>query len=114
MQNAGPMTYRITFQARAPGVDSHGQTIETWQDIPVVPTVWADKRQPRGREYFGNGQMQAVSDLEFVIRYRTDIDPSMSILCQGLRYEMSAPPLDPDGRKVKMIIGAMAGVRDGR
>jgi SPP1 family predicted phage head-tail adaptor len=114
VRQAGQLNHRVTFQRRSVGVDSHGQTLETWVDIPANPAVWASKRQPRSREYFADGQAQAVVDVEFEVRYREDLDASMSIVTGGVRYEIAGPPFDPSGKRVYLVIPALHGVRDGR
>lgn len=108
---AGQLTQRITLQQRAAGVDVLGQGTGTWQ---TVAEVWARARPLRSRELFAAGQMQNVTDVEFTIRWRSDITAAMRILWRGVPHGITGMPIDVDGQQQWLEILAATDVKDGR
>jgi SPP1 family predicted phage head-tail adaptor len=72
---------RVTIQSRALAPDAQGQQIETWSE---VATVWASKRDLRGREYTTNAEVSTT----FEIRYRADVTVLNRLVCEGITYDI--------------------------
>jgi SPP1 family predicted phage head-tail adaptor len=76
---------RVTIQSRALAPDAQGQQIEAWSD---VATVWAAKRDLRGREYFAAQAENADVSTVFDIRYRAGVTVLHRLLCEGVTYDI--------------------------
>jgi SPP1 family predicted phage head-tail adaptor len=108
---AGQLTQRITLQSRAAGADVLGQASGAWT---TVAEVWAKARPLRSRELFAAGQMQNVTDVEFTIRWRTDVGATWRVLWRGTPHDITGEPIDVDGQQQWLELMAASGLRDGR
>lgn len=109
--HSGLLTQRVTIQRRAAGVDVLGQASGAWS---TLAEVWARARPLRSRELFAAGQIQNVSDVEFTIRWRSDVTNDMRILWRGQPYDITGEPIDVDGQQQWLEVLTASGVRDGR
>lgn len=66
-------------------------------------TVWARKRVLGGRERYEAQQMTGESDVEFAIRYRTDVRESWRVKHGPYTYEITSPPA-PDEKRMWMLL----------
>lgn len=107
----GQLDQRLTLQSRSAGVDVLGQPSGAWA---TVATVWGRARPLRSRELFAAGQAQAVTDVEFTVRFRSDITPAWRVLWRGVPYDLTGAPIDIDGQRQWLELLAATGVRDGR
>jgi SPP1 family predicted phage head-tail adaptor len=82
---AGRMDRRAALQQ--PGV-----TRSASGDAPVayttVATVWAEKRDVRGREVLAGGATLAEMETTILIRWRGDIRPSWRVVLEGRNYDI--------------------------
>lgn len=86
MSRAGAMDRLITIQSKSTSQDSYGEPIETWSDYT---TVWAQRRDLRGNEFFAGQQLSAQVNTVFKIRYQSGITPySHRISYDGLVYDI--------------------------
>jgi SPP1 family predicted phage head-tail adaptor len=69
-------------------------------------TVWAGKRDLRGREFFAAQQMNADITTIWQIRYRTDVVPTDQIVVDGLAYNIAG--VSEIGRRDGLEIQATA------
>ncbi len=111
---AGDLTERITFQSRAAGQDTLGQSNGAWSAISVAPSMWAMVRAGATRDDLAEGQAQLVTEVEFHVRFRSDLLPTMRIVWRGEPHEMMGEPIDPDGGRHRLVIRCAKGMRDGR
>lgn len=109
--HAGMFDQRLTLQRRNDGVDVLGQPSGGWT---TVTTVWGNARPLRSRELFAAGQVQNISDVEFTLNYRADVQSTWRVLWRGVPHDITGQPIDIDGQKVFMQLLAATGVRDGR
>jgi len=109
--HVGQFDQRLTLQRRNEGVDVLGQPSGSWQ---TIATVWGKARPLRSRELFAAGQVQNVSDVEFTLNYRTDVQNTWRVLWRGVPYDITGQPIDIDGQKTWLQLLAATGVRDGR
>jgi SPP1 family predicted phage head-tail adaptor len=109
--HAGQLDQRLTLQQRNAGVDVLGQPSGAWQ---TVTTVWGKARPLRSRELFAAGAIQNISDVEFTINYRADVQHTWRVLWRGVPYDITGNPIDIDGQKVWLQLLAATGLRDGR
>ena len=107
--NAGQLDQRITIQRRAPGVDAHGQQLQTWQD---VATVWAQALPTRGREFEAATVEAASVMVRFRIRWRSGITADMRVMWRGLAHALVAPPVEPNGAREMLELMCASGVGD--
>ena len=82
---AGDLDRRITIESRTVGQSATGDTTETWA---TFATVWASKRDLRGREYFEARQDQAEVTTEFKIRHLAGLKREMRIQFDGETYDI--------------------------
>jgi SPP1 family predicted phage head-tail adaptor len=109
---AGPMDQRVQIQQRLNSTQNElGENTTPWT---TLATVWASAEPLRGREYFAAGQQQQVLDVRFVIRYRSDVNGTMRIVWRGQPHDIVGQPINVDGRREKLELMTVAGVRDGR
>lgn len=107
----GQLDQRLTLQSRSAGVDLLGQASGAWV---TVATVWGRARPLRSRELFAAGQIQNVSDIEFTIRYRSDVLATWRVLWRGTPHDITGAPIDVDGQRQWLQLVAATGLRDGR
>ena len=69
---AGRLDRIVIIQQKAVSQDTYGEEIETWT---TLDTVWAGRKDFRGKEYFAAQQTAASVSAVYTIRYRTDITP---------------------------------------
>ena len=81
---AGTLRHRVTLQCRAPG-GALGQPSNTWKD---VATVAANIRYGSGSEAIRSGQVASLAKVSIRIRWRTDVNASMRVLCNGVAYNI--------------------------
>lgn len=70
MPGAGTLDRRITIEQLVETQDDVGQPIQTWTERA---TVWAGRRDIRGRERFMAAQELAERSATWVIRFRDDV-----------------------------------------
>ena len=66
-----------------------GQQVESWPT--AYASVWAQKVDLRGREFFAAQQGNAEITATFRIRYRTDILATDRLVYEGLSYNILPP-----------------------
>lgn len=84
--NIAELTERITIQRKTIAENSYGEPIETWVDLA---TVWAAKRPVRGYKRYLAQQNVAETDTEWIIRYRTDINPCDRLINRERIYDIN-------------------------
>lgn len=85
---AGTLNRRVTILKPGPSVDEIGQPIDSG---PVeVAKVWANVLYTSGLETIKGGAETSVTKASIRIRYRTDIDASMTVLHGSTTYQIKA------------------------
>jgi SPP1 family predicted phage head-tail adaptor len=84
---AGRMDRRIALYHRVIAQDTQGQQVETWPTAYV--SVWAEKLDVRGREYFSAQTTNADLATRFRIRWRNDVLATDRLTLDGLSYNVS-------------------------
>ena len=100
---AGQLDRRIVIERNTPATDSLGEPIDSWA---TLATVWAEVREPRGREFFAGEQRVAEIDTVFIIRHRTDVTPRDRINYNANLYDIQF--IGEIGRRVGLEIMAKA------
>lgn len=104
---AGRLDRRIELQHRVLGSRSaSGQQAVTYE---TYATVWAGKKDLRGREYYAANQMNAEISTQFRLRWRSDVLATDRIVCEGVSYNIR-PPIAEIGRREGLEILATATV----
>ena len=86
--NAGALDRRITLSHRVLARNSQGEQVPTWPEI--YATVWAQKIEMSGREFFAAGGILAEGSTRFRIRYRTDVVLTDRLNFDGVDYNISS------------------------
>jgi len=81
----GRLDRRISFQKKTVTQNSFGELDETWANYA---TVWAERVQLRGREYWQAKQVAAELTTRYRIRYRDDLDPTMRLMDGSKTYDI--------------------------
>jgi SPP1 family predicted phage head-tail adaptor len=78
---------RITIQSSTETPDSRGTPVATWAD--TIPDLPAEYLPSGGREQFAGDRHPSIAHVQFRIRYRADIVPSMRIIHDGAIHNIS-------------------------
>ena len=85
---AGQLDRQVELQAKTVSQDDHGEEIETWTGIA---TIWAGRKDLRGKEFFAAKQLSAEIACRWHVRYRNDITPDASrLVYEGNIYDVLA------------------------
>lgn len=83
---AGRMDRRVTLQQRTMAApNDYSEKIPSYS---TLATVWAEKRDVSGREFFSSNQPHAESSTRFVIRYRSGLTPIHRLVHDGVTYDI--------------------------
>lgn len=100
--------HRITIR-NAPTDASRNSFGERTGTGTTVATVWAERRARTAREYLEGKRESAALQVDYIIRYRTDIDETMKVVdADGQVYDISGPPLDRDGTMKELLLNCTA------
>lgn len=90
----------ITFQKKAEATGP----IPPLDDYEDYESIWAESRYLRGRNLYSARAANVKIDVEFVIRYRTDLDETMRIKKENEFYEIEGIlPLDNNSREYLIV-----------
>lgn len=93
---AGRMDRQVTLQARTTTRNAQGEDVATYADLA---TVWAEKIDLRGREFFAAQQSRAEVTTRWRIRYREDLRAVDRLVHQDVAYDVVAPPAEVGRRQ---------------
>lgn len=100
--NPGDFDQRIVIQNVTESVDQFGQRIRT---CSTLAAVWAKVEEKSGTEGEVSYQLTATRRIQFVVRWRNDVNEKMPIVYRGKIYEIESIISD-DARKHTMKIHA--------
>ncbi len=87
IDQAGQLDRRITIKKFSETTDSFGQQVKSFS---TLASVWANVVEKVGREGEDGDMIAATKKVEFIIRYRTDVDEEMRILYNNNTYKIQA------------------------
>lgn len=87
IDQAGQMDRRITIQNFSETTDNFGQEVKSFS---TLASVWANVVEKVGREGEDGDMISATKKVEFIIRYRTDVDEEMRISYNSNIYKIQA------------------------
>ena len=87
IDQAGQLDRRITIQTFSETKDSFGQEVKSFS---TLASVWANVVERVGREGEDGEMIAATKKVEFVIRYRTDVNEEMRISYNSNTYKIQA------------------------
>lgn len=96
---AGELNRRITIQEKTVTRGTSGGEAFTWTDKVLL---WAQANDEGGKEVVENEALITVHLMDFVLRYRTDLDTEMRIIYNTKIYEILS--IDELGFKVGLKI----------
>ena len=85
IDQAGQLDRRITIKNFSETTDSFGQEVKSFS---TLASVWANVVERVGREGEDGEMIAATKKVEFIIRYRTDVDEQMRILYNSNIYKI--------------------------
>lgn len=85
MLEAGKLDRRVDILAVTTGADDMGGVTHA---TSVVATVWAEKHDLRGREFYAANADNAEIETRFRIRYRDDVTAENLISYDGREFEI--------------------------
>ena len=85
--NPGDFDQRITIQNVTESVDTFGQRVQAFS---TLANVWAKVEEKSGSEGETSDQIIATRKVQFLIRWRNDINEQMRILYRGQIYEIES------------------------
>lgn len=101
---AGDLDREITLQhVTVAAADVNGSRSQSFTDYA---TVWSEKIDAGGREFFGGGQVQSELATRFKIRYRTDVVPTDRITFGSASYNITH--IQELGRREGLMLFATA------
>ena len=100
--NPGDFDQRIVIQNVTESVDQFGQRIRTFSTLAAV---WAKVEEKSGTEGEVSYQLTANRKVQFMVRWRNDVNEKMPIVYRGKIYEIESIISD-DARKHTMKIHA--------
>ena len=98
--NPGDFDQRITIQNVTESVDTFGQRVQTFS---TLANVWAKVEEKTGSEGETSDQIVATRKVQFLIRYRNDINERMRVVYRSKTY-MIESIINDDARKHSMRI----------
>ena len=87
IEQAGQLDRRITIQTFSETTDTFGQEVKSFS---TLAQVWANVVEKVGREGEDGEMIAATKKVEFIIRYRTDVDEEMRIVYNNNTYKIQA------------------------
>lgn len=102
--DAARLDRRITLLHRTvPAPDTNGAARPTFASYA---TVWAEKIDAGGREFFAGNQERAEIATRFKIRYRSDVEITDRVTADGLSYNVTH--IQELGRREGLMLFATA------
>jgi SPP1 family predicted phage head-tail adaptor len=99
----GELDRRITFQEKVIQENEYNEDkTSDWQDIPVNPTVSASARPLVGAESLEADKVTYREITVFLIRYRNDLNVKLSLLFEGVRYNITSI-IEPAGYRKTLL-----------
>ena len=92
---------RILIQRPVEIRNAAGESILGWVD---VASVWAGFKRASGKDEFKADQRSSVQQVVFTMRYRDGIDPKMTVVYDGERYEIEDVGEAGDGRRDGLML----------
>ena len=85
IDQAGQLDRRIITQGFSESTDGFGQEVKTYS---TLDTVWANVKEKVGSEGEDGDMIASTKKVEFIIRYRTDVNEQMRILYNSNIYKI--------------------------
>jgi len=85
IDQAGQLDRRIIIQGFSESTDGFGQEVKTYSGLAYV---WANVKEKIGSEGEEGDMIASTKKVEFIIRYRTDVDEQMRILYNSNIYKI--------------------------
>ncbi len=87
IDQAGQLDRRITLQTFSETTDAFGQEVKSYS---TLATVWAKVVEKIGKESEEGDMIAATKKVEFMIRYRSDVNEEMRISYNSNIYKIKA------------------------
>jgi SPP1 family predicted phage head-tail adaptor len=98
--NPGDLVHRIVLSAPVQSRGSSGGVVKTYV---VIATVWANFREPVGRNYYAAMQERNEVPAEFRIHWRRDVKSTWRVTFGNRSFDINQAQ-DPDGRHRELVL----------
>jgi SPP1 family predicted phage head-tail adaptor len=102
---SGKLDRRLQLQRRTLTRNVHGEQVATYA---TYATVWAQRLDVTGREFFASQNTLAENTARFLIRFRDDVELTDRLLCESTYYDIKQR--SELGRRESMELIAVARV----
>jgi SPP1 family predicted phage head-tail adaptor len=85
IDQAGQLDRRIVIQGYSESTDAFGQEVKSYS---TLATVWANVKEKVGSEGEKGDMLASTKKVEFIIRYRTDVDEQMRVSYNSNIYKI--------------------------
>jgi SPP1 family predicted phage head-tail adaptor len=82
---AGALDRRVVIQTRTLTRNAYGEQVESWA---TLDTVWAQKLDVLGREFFGSQRELAEGTAKFRLRWRDDLSVTDRLSFDSKTYDI--------------------------
>jgi SPP1 family predicted phage head-tail adaptor len=65
--------------------DAYGQKVASYS---TLATVWVDRKDITGREFYASAQVHADASTRFTLRYLSGLTSVNRVLCEGVIYDV--------------------------
>jgi SPP1 family predicted phage head-tail adaptor len=99
---AGGLNRKISIiEPGTPTNNALNEPVYLW---PEKAKPWASVKGMGSKELYQAQKLFAETSVVFKVRYRTDIDATMRVVHESRTYEIVGTPIDPDGRRIELLI----------
>lgn len=99
--HSGQFRHKITFQKEIVTIDEYGIHRK---ELVEFATVWAAIKTVKGSEYYYAAQTGHENTYRFIVRYRSDLHPSMKIKYKDRSFDIESLLNDDEANKTITII----------
>jgi SPP1 family predicted phage head-tail adaptor len=107
---AGSLRHRLQFQSLQRYLDTHGDTVESWE---TDFECWGSVEPLSVREFLASQAMQSMATARVVVRYRTDVLPTQRIVFRSKAYNIAGALPDKVSGLEYLTIPVSEGVNAG-
>ena len=99
----GSLRDRIEYQKVHEVIDSFGQPNRQWV---TFAKAWANVQEVASAETVASLQLAEGTTLVITVRYNSEIKATHRVKFEGRYLGLTGKPINPDGKKVQMLVGA--------
>ena len=102
----------INYNAQPDRTNESGLPYPDWKPLTSA-SIHAKRTGLTGRLFYQAAAAQSEADVLFTIRYRNDVKAGMQIIDGTEVFEITVPPIDPEGRRAWLEIHSRQVLQNG-